>query len=148
MWPSPVLVASPLFSFSRSDLWRSDYHMIARICILWGRSKEFLFEDKEGEANKALLEDSDCEVVGKATIVWVYGEEAETNLGEESAWVRFPYFPVPLFDKKFLLNLGNTIGKAIRLDIHTVQRARGKFAHICVDLDLTKPLVPEFDVEG
>ncbi|KAI9117862.1 hypothetical protein K1719_011277 [Acacia pycnantha] len=44
------------------------------------------------------------------------------------AWVRFPELPAPLFDKKFLLNLGNAIGKAIRLDIHTAQRTRGKFA--------------------
>ncbi|KAI9100189.1 hypothetical protein K1719_024407 [Acacia pycnantha] len=64
------------------------------------------------------------------------------------AWVRFPDLPAPLFDKKFLLNLGNSIGRAIRLDIHTAQRARGKFARMCVELDLTKPLVPEFNVEG
>ncbi|KAI9112269.1 hypothetical protein K1719_016792 [Acacia pycnantha] len=64
------------------------------------------------------------------------------------AWVRFPNLPAPLFDKKFLLNLGNVIGKAIKLDIHTAQRARGKFARMCVELDLTKPLVPEFEVEG
>ncbi|KAI9072961.1 hypothetical protein K1719_045090 [Acacia pycnantha] len=64
------------------------------------------------------------------------------------AWVRLPDLPAPLFDKKFLLNLGNVIGKAIKLDIHTAQRARGKFARMCVELDLTKPLVPEFEVEG
>ncbi|KAI9080475.1 hypothetical protein K1719_037589 [Acacia pycnantha] len=64
------------------------------------------------------------------------------------AWVRFPDLPAPLFDKKFLLNLGNAIGKAIRLDIHTAQRARGKFARMCVELDLNKPLIPEFNVEG
>ena len=28
------------------------------------------------------------------------------------AWVRFPDLPAPLFNKKFLLNLGNSIGKA------------------------------------
>ncbi|KAI9111196.1 hypothetical protein K1719_017807 [Acacia pycnantha] len=49
---------------------------------------------------------------------------------------------------KFLMNLGNAIGKAIRLDVHTAQRSRGKFARMCVELDLTKPLVPEFIVEG
>ncbi|KAI9078128.1 hypothetical protein K1719_039896 [Acacia pycnantha] len=63
------------------------------------------------------------------------------------AWVRFPDLPAPLFDKKFLLSLGNSIGKAIRLDIHTAQRTRGKFARMCVELDLTKPLIPEFCVE-
>ncbi|KAI9081497.1 hypothetical protein K1719_036518 [Acacia pycnantha] len=46
------------------------------------------------------------------------------------AWVRFPELPEPLFDKKILLNLGNAIGKAIRLDIHMAQRSRGKFARI------------------
>ncbi|KAI9083401.1 hypothetical protein K1719_034615 [Acacia pycnantha] len=64
------------------------------------------------------------------------------------AWVRLPDLPAPLFDKKFLLNLGNAIGKAIRLDIHTAQRARGKFARMCVELDLTRPLIPEFNVDG
>ncbi|KAI9094816.1 hypothetical protein K1719_026622 [Acacia pycnantha] len=64
------------------------------------------------------------------------------------AWVRLPDFPAPLFDKKFLLNLGNVIGKAIKLDIHTAHRARGKFSRMCIELDLTKPLVPEFKVEG
>ncbi|KAI9075687.1 hypothetical protein K1719_042303 [Acacia pycnantha] len=64
------------------------------------------------------------------------------------AWVRIPELPAPLFDKKFLLNLGNSIGKAIRLDIHTAQRSRGKFARMCVELDLTKPLVPAFNVDG
>ncbi|KAI9094279.1 hypothetical protein K1719_026861 [Acacia pycnantha] len=64
------------------------------------------------------------------------------------AWVRFPELPAPLFDKKFLLNLGNSIGKAIRLDVHTAQRSRGKFARICIELDLTKPLIPSFSVEG
>ncbi|KAI9073371.1 hypothetical protein K1719_044650 [Acacia pycnantha] len=64
------------------------------------------------------------------------------------AWVRIPDLPAPFFDKKFLLNLGNSIGKAIRLDILTAQRSRGKFARLCVELDLTKPLVPEFYVEG
>ncbi|KAI9112959.1 hypothetical protein K1719_016073 [Acacia pycnantha] len=64
------------------------------------------------------------------------------------AWVRLPDLPAPLFDKKFLLNLGNVIGKAIKLDIHTAQRACGKFSRMCIELDLTKPLVSEFEVEG
>ncbi|KAI9105088.1 hypothetical protein K1719_022804 [Acacia pycnantha] len=71
-----------------------------------------------------------------------------TRIESVVAWVCLPDLPAPLFDKKFLLNLGNVIGKAIRLDIHTAQRARGKFTRMCVELDLTKPLIPEFNVEG
>ncbi|KAI9121639.1 hypothetical protein K1719_008672 [Acacia pycnantha] len=47
-----------------------------------------------------------------------------------------------------IMDLDNDFYLAIRLDIHTAQRARGKFARMCVELDLTKPLVPEFSVEG
>ncbi|KAI9109895.1 hypothetical protein K1719_018936 [Acacia pycnantha] len=64
------------------------------------------------------------------------------------AWVRFLELPAPLFDKKFLLNLGNTIGKAICLDVHTAQRSRDKFAHMCIELDITTPLIPSFSVGG
>ncbi|KAK4259260.1 hypothetical protein QN277_005608 [Acacia crassicarpa] len=71
-----------------------------------------------------------------------------TKIESVVAWVRLPDLPAPLFDKKFLLNLGNSIGKAIRLDVHTAHRARGKFARMCVELDLTKPLIPEFCVDG
>lgn len=52
------------------------------------------------------------------------------------AWVRIPDLPTPIFDKKVLLNVGNTLGKAIRFDVHTAQRTRGKFARMCVELDL------------
>lgn len=64
------------------------------------------------------------------------------------AWVRLPDLPATHFDKKFLFNLGNAIGKAIKVDVPTAQRGRGKFARLCVELDLLKPLIPKFSIEG
>ncbi|KAI9126454.1 hypothetical protein K1719_002050 [Acacia pycnantha] len=52
------------------------------------------------------------------------------------------------FMVKKLRQLWERKGKEIRLDVHTAQRARGKFARMCVELDLTRPLIPEFNVEG
>lgn len=40
------------------------------------------------------------------------------------------------------------IGKAIRVDVPTAQRGRGKFARLCVELDLSKSLILEFSIEG
>ncbi|KAI9079072.1 hypothetical protein K1719_038980 [Acacia pycnantha] len=60
------------------------------------------------------------------------------------AWVRFPDLPAPLFDKKFLLNLGNAIGKAIRLDIHTAQRAKGMLCNKCGWFGHNKEVCSEF----
>ncbi|KAI9123150.1 hypothetical protein K1719_006039 [Acacia pycnantha] len=96
-------------------------------------------------AHEAISEDINREVDGEAA--GIFNPKA-AKIESVVAWVRLPDLPAPLFDKKFLLNLGNSIGRAIRLDVHTVQRARRKFARMCVELDLTKPLIPEFMVEG
>ncbi|KAI9090149.1 hypothetical protein K1719_028845 [Acacia pycnantha] len=65
-----------------------------------------------------------------------------------AAWVCFPEIEVELFDKKILYNLGNSIGKVLKLDVHTTSRGRNKFARVCIELDLTKPLVPHYMVDG
>ncbi|KAI9124344.1 hypothetical protein K1719_004266 [Acacia pycnantha] len=109
----------------------------------------FSFEDKEKERlirpfRRSLV----VKLMGRQPSYGFMTRKLRQIWARKVAWVRFPDLPAPLFDKKFLLNLGNSIGRAIRLDIHTAQRARGKFARMCVELDLTKPLVPEFNVEG
>ncbi|KAI9087634.1 hypothetical protein K1719_030504 [Acacia pycnantha] len=43
---------------------------------------------------------------------------------------------------------GNSIGKVLKLDVHTASRGRNKFARVCIELDLTKPLVPHYMVDG
>lgn len=48
--------------------------------------------------------------------------------------MRLPDLPATHYDKKFLFNLGNVIGKAIKVDVTTIQMGRGKFARLCVDL--------------
>ncbi|KAI9084670.1 hypothetical protein K1719_033314 [Acacia pycnantha] len=65
-----------------------------------------------------------------------------------AAWVRFPEIEVELFDKKIMYNLSNSIGKVLKLDVHTASRGRNKFARVCIELDLTKPLVAHYMVDG
>ncbi|KAI9081949.1 hypothetical protein K1719_036211 [Acacia pycnantha] len=64
-----------------------------------------------------------------------------------AAWVHFPEIEAELFDF-FLYNLANSIGKVLKLDVHTSSRGRNKFARVCIELDLTKPLVPHYMVDG
>ncbi|XP_061355713.1 uncharacterized protein LOC133300215 [Gastrolobium bilobum] len=44
--------------------------------------------------------------------------------------------------------IGNWLGKFIKVDAATTSLARGRFARICVELDLTKPLNAEYKLEG
>ena len=40
-----------------------------------------------------------------------------------------------------LKEIGSTIGKVLRIDTHTALEARGRYARICVQIDVEKPLI-------
>ncbi|KAJ8900185.1 hypothetical protein K2173_024825 [Erythroxylum novogranatense] len=43
---------------------------------------------------------------------------------------------------------GELIGKPLKVDATTLNRRRGNFARICVEIDLGKPLIPVIDLNG
>lgn len=59
-------------------------------------------------------------------------------------WVRFPCLPIQYYDKDFLMKIGSKIGRPIRVDQATSLVSRGKFARICVEVDISKPLLAKF----
>ncbi|XP_028053714.1 uncharacterized protein LOC114258058 [Camellia sinensis] len=62
-------------------------------------------------------------------------------------WVRFPELPIEYYHDKVLFAIAKTIGKPLKIDWTTAMVTRGKFARICVEMDLTKPLIPKFVLE-
>lgn len=70
--------------------------------------------------------------------------EVQTTL----AWIRFPTLPLENFDDQSLLKIGNAVGKAIKVDSNTVGTTKGRYARVCVDLNLNEPLVPNILVWG
>ena len=65
-----------------------------------------------------------------------------------TAWVRINGLNVEFFRFDVLEKIGNLIGHTVKVDSHTMSQARGKFARICVELDISKPLTPFIIVEG
>lgn len=67
-------------------------------------------------------------------------------------WVRISDLPIEYYEKHTLWEVGNIIGRTLRVDIHTIKEptgtnglgetARGKFARICVEVNLKMTLVP------
>ncbi|KAG5028850.1 hypothetical protein JHK87_012364 [Glycine soja] len=58
-------------------------------------------------------------------------------------WIRFPKFPIELFNDQFLWRLGSTPGVMLKIDRVMTIQARGCFTRICVEIDLYKPLQPK-----
>ncbi|GMY14701.1 hypothetical protein FCV25MIE_09940 [Fagus crenata] len=58
-----------------------------------------------------------------------------------AVWVRLPKLPIEYYDKESLLLIGHALGPVLCVDFNTASGARGRFAQLCIQLDLDKPLI-------
>lgn len=63
-------------------------------------------------------------------------------------WVRFPCLPIEYFDEEFLMRVGRAIGEPKKVDQTTSMASRGLFARVCVEVDVTKPLLVKYKVRN
>ena len=63
-------------------------------------------------------------------------------------WLRLPELPFEFYDPGVLKEIGSAIGPVLRVDLHTATEARGRYAQICVQVDLSKPLIRSILLEG
>ncbi|OMO78091.1 hypothetical protein CCACVL1_14659 [Corchorus capsularis] len=71
---------------------------------------------------------------------------SSASFGTTAVWIRLPELPIEYFAEEELLQLGRFVGKPLRIDANTRFAMRGKFARICVEIDLDKPLVSKVEV--
>ncbi|CAN1836422.1 hypothetical protein LINPERHAP1_LOCUS34764 [Linum perenne] len=49
--------------------------------------------------------------------------------------------------KIYVTRIGNHIGRTVRLDLATSEGARGRYARVCVEVDISKPLLGKYMIE-
>ncbi|KAH1074554.1 hypothetical protein J1N35_026882 [Gossypium stocksii] len=59
------------------------------------------------------------------------------------AWIRFPGLPGYRYNHKIITEIRGMVGKVVKLDMNTDNRARGRFARMVIYADLDKPLVSQ-----
>lgn len=59
-------------------------------------------------------------------------------------WVRVPNLSIECYSKVFLWRLGHRIDNAVKIDGTTLGAMRGKYARLCVEVDLKKSLLFKF----
>lgn len=52
------------------------------------------------------------------------------------------------YDEDVLYAIASSIGKPIKIDINISLTTRGRFARVCIEVDLTKPLTAQFWLDG
>ncbi|KAK2425036.1 zinc ion binding / nucleic acid binding protein [Trifolium repens] len=65
-----------------------------------------------------------------------------------AVWVRISGLPIEYYDARVLRNIGNKIGSTMKVDKNTLMQERGKYARLCVEVDLTKSLLAMFMIKG
>ncbi|XP_052299741.1 uncharacterized protein LOC107177420 [Citrus sinensis] len=64
------------------------------------------------------------------------------------AWIRLSEMNIHFYHKHIIRRLGQIIGPVVKIDSNTITAQRGKFARPAVELDLQKPLISQFNLEG
>nr|POE50672.1 hypothetical protein CFP56_00127 [Quercus suber] len=74
--------------------------------------------------------------------------KAETaNVSSVAIWIRFNGLPIEYYDAKVLKEIGEAVGKVLRIDTRTASEARGRYARLCVLIDVDKPLITTVLIE-
>ncbi|CAL1413621.1 unnamed protein product [Linum trigynum] len=63
------------------------------------------------------------------------------TIDSTSVWIRLPDLPIELYHPEAVLRIAKKAGTPIRVDRATELGARGVFAHACIEVDLTRPLL-------
>jgi hypothetical protein len=70
------------------------------------------------------------------------------TIKEVAVWMRISGLPIEYYDSQILSFIGNNVGKTVKVDKNTLTQERGKYARLCVQVDLTKPLLAMFTLKG
>ena len=65
---------------------------------------------------------------------------ATANVSSIAVWIRLNELPIEYYHAEALHQIGKTIGNVLRVDTHTASETRGRFARLCIQVDVNKPL--------
>ncbi|KAM7499365.1 hypothetical protein LguiA_023779 [Lonicera macranthoides] len=63
-------------------------------------------------------------------------------------WLRLVELPIEYYDRQSLSHIAKRMGKAIKTYYNIVTSTRRKYAKVCVEVDLAKPLIPAYKLDG
>ena len=66
---------------------------------------------------------------------------SSANVALIAVWIWLYELPIELYEPEVLKQIGENINKVLRIDSHIAMEARGKYARLCIQIDLNKPLI-------
>ncbi|CAN1131082.1 hypothetical protein LINPERHAP2_LOCUS6195 [Linum perenne] len=79
---------------------------------------------------------------------WTPTFNEEEPLKTILTWVCLPRLPIHFFNKLAVSRIGNYIGKTVKIDLATSEGARARYARVCVEVDVSKPLLCKYTIDN
>ncbi|CAN1148994.1 hypothetical protein LINPERHAP2_LOCUS16789 [Linum perenne] len=73
-----------------------------------------------------------------------YFQPEESSLSTLRVWIRLLGIPLEYFDLGILTHIDNRIGRTVQIDHAMLEGSRENFARLCVEVDLSKPLLSKY----
>ncbi|KAI9097681.1 hypothetical protein K1719_025452 [Acacia pycnantha] len=119
----------------------------------------FLFKTGNRDLRLRLLFDGPWVIQGHYLAVqrWSPNFNPYSNeIQKVAVWIRIPTLPMHVYSEECLLEIGNMIGKALKVDVNTLAQCsnqnmmveRGKFARVSVEVDLNQALKSRFVIRS
>jgi hypothetical protein len=78
---------------------------------------------------------------------WTPGfRPSEAKISTTAVWIRLPELPIELYDTGLLRRIGNQLGQVLKIDARTSDNVRGRYARLCIQIDLDQPLIPKIRI--
>lgn len=63
-------------------------------------------------------------------------------------WIHFPSLNLGYYNEDVLMSMASMVGKLMKIDLNTLNASQGKFATVCVEVCLNKPIVGKICVDN
>lgn len=70
------------------------------------------------------------------------------NVATIAIWIRLSKLPIEYYDLEVLKQIEKSIRNVLRIDTHTASESRGRYARLCIQVDVEKPLTTLLIIEG
>ena len=70
------------------------------------------------------------------------------NLSAVAVWIHLSELPIEYYEESVFRDIGRAIRPVLRVDTHTTLEVRGKFARLCVQVNLDESIVKTIEVGG
>lgn len=111
----------------------------------------FMVRFDEEEEYLAALTGGPWRVFGSYLLVQAWSPEFDPLRDEITTtpvWVRLSNIPVNFYHRSILLGIARGLGKPVKVDLTTLNFERARFARVCVEVNLQKPLKGTIMVNG